>query len=218
MQRLLTASPVPPAQGHSPRLLRHQGKGAAGLAAGALSHRDRSAVQSPRGPCDPEQPRPGELPQKPFPSGAAPGRLRTSRGLRRPRAPAPAGSGARAGPAGDTRGGRRAAGRRRRHRPRRGRSHPGTSGGRRRGGRGRGGGGGRRAGAAARPITAALSSVQTGAQWSERRARCSQACRGRRAADGPACQWAPAAGGRQPMGAGRGRARARLGCPCRVLG
>lgn len=76
----------------------------------------------------------------------------------------------------------------------------------------------RRAGAAAQPISAALSSVQTGAQWSERRARCSQAWRERRAADGPARQWAVARGSGQPMGALRGRARARLGCPCRVLG
>lgn len=76
----------------------------------------------------------------------------------------------------------------------------------------------RAGGAAVRPISAALSSAQTGAQWSERRARCSQAWRERRAADGPTRQWAAARGSGQPMGALRGRARARLGCPCWVLG
>lgn len=172
---------------------------------------------------------------QPFPSEAATGRLRASRVLGRSPAPASEAGGqghapplqraplspARGGGAGGVR-----------HRPQRARGRGlgcgwggpvhirATSGGRGRGGRGRGAGsgGGRCAGAAARPIAAALSSVQTGAQWSERRARCSQAWRGRCAADGPARQWAPARSGGQPMGAGRGRARARLGCPCRVLG
>lgn len=56
--------------------------------------------------------------------------------------------------------------------------------------------GGRRAGAAARPMGAALGWAQTAAQWSgPRPRRCSQAWRGRRAIDGPGGQWEAARGG-----------------------